>query len=84
MNTNQIKILSPSPACRRTQKIIKRMKAYFDARNIPAVFEIETDLEKIKVYDTWLLPTIIINGTMVSRGYFPPEKLIESCLTTEK
>ena len=83
MSTNQIKILSPGPACRRTRRIMRRLEWYFEKRNIPVSFEIETDLEKIKAYDTWLLPTIIINGKMVSRGYFPPEKVIESHLTTE-
>ena len=83
MSTNQIKILSPGPACRRTRRIMKRLERYFEKRQIPVNYEIETDLEKIKQYDTWLLPTILINGTIVSRGYFPPEKLIESCLIRE-
>ena len=80
MPTNQVKILSPGPACRRTRRIMRRLERYFEKRNIPVSYEIETDLEKIKQYETWILPTILINGTMVSRGYFPPEKLIESCL----
>ncbi len=79
--SNQIKILSPGPACRRTRRIISQLKRYFEVRQIPVHFEIETDLEKIKAYETWLLPTIIINGTLVSRGYFPPEKTIEGHLT---
>ena len=81
--SNQIKILSPGPAFRRTRRIVRQLERYFEVRQIPVHFEIETDLEKIKVYETWLLPTILINGTMVSRGYFPPEKLIESCLIIE-
>ena len=83
MPINQIKILSPGPACRRTRRILRQLERYFEKRQIPVNFEIETDLEKIKQYETWLLPTILINGTIVSRGYFPPEKLIESHLTTE-
>ncbi len=83
MPTNQIKILSPGPACRRTRRIVKRLERYFEKRQIPVSYEIETDLEKIKQYETWILPTILINGTIVSRGYFPPEKLIKICLTTE-
>ena len=83
MLINQIKILSTGPACRRTRRIVKRLERYFEKRQIPVNYKIETDLEKIKQYDTWLLPTILINGTIVSRGYFPPEKLIESHLIQE-
>ncbi len=79
--SNQIKILSPGPACRRTRRIVSQLERYFEVRQIPVHFEIETDLEKIKAYETWILPTIIINDTIVSRGYFPPEKLIERHLT---
>ncbi len=81
--SNQIKILSPGPACRRTRRILRRLERYCEKRQIPVNFEIETDLEKIKQYETWLLPTILINGTIVSRGYLPPEKMIESCLIGE-
>ncbi len=83
MTPNQIKILSPGQACRRTRRIVRQLERFFEKKQIPVNFEIETDLEKIKEYETWLLPTVLINGTIVSRGYFPPEKLIESHLIQE-
>jgi len=33
-------------------------------------------MDEILNYPTWILPTIIVNGKVVARGYAPSKKLI--------
>ncbi len=74
--TNKIEILSPGKNCWKTRKIISKMEKLVNAQNIEVEFEIISELKKLLNYRTWILPTIIINGKIVARGYKPSDKTI--------
>ncbi len=73
---NLIKILSPGPGCWKTRKMIGSLKQFFEDKGIDAEFIIISDSEEHVKYDTWILPTILINGNIVARGYRPPNERI--------
>ena len=70
MNHN-IVILSPGTGCRKTGKIIRYLKDYLKISGINAKISIINNLEEMRTYPTWILPTIIINGAVIARGYKP-------------
>ncbi len=74
--TNKIEILSPGKNCWKTKKIISKLEKFAIAQNIDVKFVVVNDLKKILEYKTWILPTIIIKGKIVARGYKPDDKLI--------
>ena len=79
MMTNSIEILSPGTNCRKTQKIIKSMEQFFIEHNIEADIKIISGLREFVKYKTWIVPTIIINGKVVARGYRPAnEKILKN------
>ncbi len=71
---NQIEILSPGKACHRTQKIIWHLKTFIQKHELDAEIKVITENRKFLNYNTWILPTVIINGKILSRGYRPSEK----------
>jgi hypothetical protein len=73
---NKIEILSPGENCWKTRKIISKMERLLIAKNINAEFVVISELKKLLSYRTWILPTIIINGKIVARGYKPNNKTI--------
>ena len=73
---NKIKILSPGQGCWKTKKIIKYLRTFFLENNIQAEFVIITELEEFLKYETWILPTIVINDKIVARGYKPSKDTI--------
>ncbi len=73
---NIIEILSPGENCWKTKKIISKMKKLLVSYNVDVEFVIISELEKMLTYETWILPTIIINGKIVARGYKPSDKEI--------
>jgi len=81
MNKITVKILAPNARCKRTQRIIRLLQKFFDRKKKKAEFIIITDLDEIMQYNTWLLPTILINDVMLARGYMPPEKEILEVIT---
>ncbi len=79
MDKNTITILSPSPNCWKTKKIITSISKFIDKENIDVEFEIISSLKEFVKYRTWILPTIIINNKIVARGYRPSnEKIINN------
>ena len=79
MDKNKITILSPGLNCWKTKKIIISINKFIDKRNIKAEFGIISNLKEFVKYRTWILPTIIINGEIVARGYRPSnEKILYS------
>ena len=80
---NKVKILTTNASCRRTQKVINRLKAFFEKHNIEAEFTIISNLEEILKYRTWILPTIIINDIITGKGCLPPkEKILSNIIKT--
>ena len=76
---NKIEILSPGKYCWKTKKIISKIKKFLITQNVDVEFVIISELKKILEYNTWILPTIIINGKIVARGYKPNDrKIIEN------
>ena len=73
---NKVKILSPGTGCRKTKKLIKSMKDFFEENDIEAEFEIVSSLKSFLKYKTWMLPTVVINDKVIARGYRPDNKKI--------
>jgi len=73
---NKIEILSPGSACRRTQKTIKWIKTILERNKVDFELEIITNQDLFTNYKTWILPTVIINNQIISRGYKPSEQQI--------
>jgi disulfide oxidoreductase YuzD len=79
---NTVKILTPMIDCRKTQKIVRYLECILTQQHIEAEIIQETNFETIKQYQTWLLPTVIINEKVVARGYKPPLKEILKYINT--
>ncbi|HHH53450.1 MAG TPA: hypothetical protein ENK91_07310 [Bacteroidetes bacterium] len=73
---NKVEILSPGKNCRKTSRLIKYLKIFFKENNIEAEFVIVDNADEFEKYKTWILPTIIINGNIVARGYKPADEVI--------
>jgi len=73
----KVQILCPSRRCPRCKKITAKTRQIFEELNIPANFEIITDLKSILKFRTWILPTVVINGKIASRGIYPHKEKIK-------
>lgn len=73
---NKIEILSPGPECRRTQRIINSIKTILENERVDFEIQIISNQDEFFNYKTWILPTVIINNKVVSRGYKPYEQTI--------
>jgi len=73
---NKIEILSPGKNCRKTQKIITKIEKLIKDKNINVKFLILSNYNQMLDFETWILPTVIINGKIVARGYVPNDKKI--------
>ncbi len=77
--SNTITILSPGKGCWKTRKIIGYVEMFLSKHKIESQITVETDIKKLIKYRTWILPTVIVNGKIVARGYRPPgKKLMEA------
>jgi len=70
---NTIKILAPGKNCRKVKRIIKEINEFLIANNYKADIVFVTTVKEFVNYKTWILPTIIINDVVASRGYTPLE-----------
>ena len=77
---NRIEILSPGKNCWKSKKIIQSIKKTLEEEKIEAELIIISDLKKILKYRTWILPTILINGKVIARGYNPDREIIINSL----
>ena len=77
---NKIKILSPGSGCRRTNKIVKAITKFMEQNKIEFELEIVAKPDEFIKYKTWILPTVLINNKIVSRGYRPSNKIITDAL----
>ena len=73
---NRIEILSPGKSCWKSKKIIQSIKKTLEDEKIEAELIIISDLVEILKYRTWILPTILINGKIIARGYNPGKEII--------
>jgi len=74
---NTIVILSPGPACWKSRKIIRYLDDYLNASQIDAEIRTVHKLKDMLTYRTWILPTVIINGKVVARGYKPSRRKLD-------
>ncbi len=78
---NSVEILSPGPNCWKTKKIIKSIEQFFEKNSIEAEFRVINTIDDFVKYKTWILPTILINGKIVARGYRPSNlKILNSII----
>lgn len=73
---NKIEILSPGPGCWKTKRIIRALKMLLVKKQVDFELVINTNQESFSNYNTWILPTVIINNRIVARGYKPDEQSI--------
>jgi len=73
---NKIEVLSPGIGCRKTKRIVRSIKRFLENRQVEYELKIITDYDLFTNYRTWILPTVIINNKIVSRGYKPKEEKI--------
>ena len=77
---NTIKILAPGRNCRKVKRILKAIESFLSVNNYSAEFIFVTTVDDFVDYKTWILPTIVMNDIIVSRGYIPLERDMISCL----
>jgi len=73
---NLIKILCPGRKCGKCRKMINCVEAVANEYGININIEIIDKIDEMIKFNTWILPTLIINGNIISRGYTPDIKLI--------
>ena len=56
--------------------MIARVEETAEMHGIEANIKIIDSLDEMVTYNTWLLPTLVINDHMVARGYVPSVKQI--------
>lgn len=77
---NTIEILCPLRKCRKCDKIIKSIETLINEEHVEAEIKIINTLDEIMTKNTWILPTVIVNGTIVARGYMPKRNKILNML----
>ncbi len=76
---NEIKILCPARKCGKCRRMVAQVEeATRDAE--PVTMVIEDKLSEILKYPTWILPTLVINGKVIARGYVPSVEKIKEGL----
>ncbi len=74
LNSNKIIILSPGKGCWKTKKIIRYLEIFSRNHHFKTNIIVISEIKNLIKYRTWILPTIIINGKIVARGYRPSKK----------
>jgi hypothetical protein len=73
---NVIKILCSSRKCGKCRKMINCVKEIENRYRININIEIIDNIDEMIKFNTWILPTLIINEKIISRGYTPDMNLI--------
>ena len=68
---NEIKILCPARKCGKCRRMIARAEEAVKNNDQGISIVIEDSLSEILKYPTWILPTMVINGKVIARGYVP-------------
>ena len=80
----KIKILCPGRKCGKCRRMIARVEEAIKLSGIEAEMEIIDNIDEMMKYQTWLLPTLVINDTIVARGYIPEILTIQEHLEFNK
>jgi hypothetical protein len=74
---HEIKILCPGHKCGKCRRMISRVEEAAILSKTKVNIVIIDKLEEILKYQTWILPTLIINEKIVAKGYVPGIKMIQ-------
>ena len=74
---HDIKILCPGRKCGKCHRMIARVEEALEASGVEANVEIVDNIGEFVKYKTWILPTLVINGRNVARGYVPKVEVIQ-------
>ncbi|MBL7111963.1 MAG: thioredoxin family protein [Bacteroidales bacterium] len=81
--TGEIKILCPARKCGKCRRMVTRAEEAVkdDGQGIHIV--IEDNLNEILKYPAWILPTMVINGKVLSQGKIPVKITLKHWLKQE-
>jgi len=81
MKKPDIKLLCPPKKCGKCRRMITRLESVLKKHDISGAVDIVNDPDELQQYPTWILPTLVINGQVVARGYIPPAEVIMKYIT---
>jgi len=73
----EIKVLCPGQKCGKCRRMISQVEKAASISGISINIVVIDKLEEILQYQTWILPTLIINEVIVAKGYVPGIKMIQ-------
>ncbi|MGM0573781.1 MAG: thioredoxin family protein [Bacteroidota bacterium] len=79
----EIKLLCPPKKCGKCRRMIRRVESILEQMDIKEKIQIVNDPDKLLQYPTWVLPTLLINGKVVARGYLPSSDAVREVLEKE-
>jgi hypothetical protein len=74
---HEIKILCPGRKCGKCRRMLSRVEEAAILSETKVNIVIIDKLEELLKYQTWILPTLIINEVIVAKGYVPGIKMIQ-------
>ena len=78
MKDPDIKLLCPPKKCGKCRRVISRVESVLEKNSISGEVQIVNDPDELQKYPTWILPTLVINGHIIARGYVPtPEAIMK-------
>ncbi len=81
MKNPDIKLLCPPKKCGKCRRMISRVESVLEKHGISGELQIVNDPDELQQYPTWILPTLVINGQVVARGYVPSPEAIMKFIT---
>jgi len=79
----EIKLLCPPKKCGKCRRMISRVESILKQLGIHEEIQIENDPDELLQYPTWVLPTLLINGKVVARGYIPSTDAVSKAMGKE-
>ena len=80
MKNPDIKLLCPPKKCGKCRRMISRVESVLKEHGVDEKVQIVNDPDELQQYPTWVLPTLVINGEIVARGYVPSSDIIKKYL----
>ncbi|MFH0756317.1 MAG: thioredoxin family protein [Bacteroidota bacterium] len=72
----EVKILCPWSKCGRCRRMVSRVREAERISGRNTIITIVDSMDEISTFNTWILPTLVINNQVVARGYAPSLKQI--------
>ena len=76
MEKPDIKLLCPPSRCGKCRRMINRIEAVLKNHGFEEKVQVVSEQDELLQYPTWVLPTLVINGKVIARGYVPSAKVI--------